>query len=117
MPESIDFQAALGHDRIRARRRRLADHARRRLTGLRGLEPATPEPVALSGGMVAFRLPEGTRADELRRGLRDRFRVEVAVAERPDRPLLRVSTNFYNTEAEVDRLADALEESKELMGD
>ncbi|MDX3853443.1 aminotransferase class V-fold PLP-dependent enzyme [Streptomyces sp. AK02-01A] len=110
MPESIDFQAELGHNRIRSRRRELADHARQRLTGRQGLEPATPESVALSGGMVAFRLPEGTRASELRQWLWERFRIEVAVAERPNRPLLRVSANFYNTEAEIDHLADALQE-------
>ncbi|MFE0171102.1 aminotransferase class V-fold PLP-dependent enzyme [Streptomyces sp. NPDC059002] len=108
-PESIDFQAELGFDRIRARRRELAHHARRRLTGL-GLAPATPEPAALSGGMVAFHLPGGTRTDALDQELWERFRIEVAVAGGPERPLVRVSMNFYNTEAEIDRLTDALRE-------
>ncbi|MFD3731713.1 aminotransferase class V-fold PLP-dependent enzyme [Streptomyces sp. NPDC058632] len=110
VPESIDFQARLGHDRIRLRRRELADHARRRLTDWQGLEQATPESPALSGGMVAFRLPATTDADELSRGLRQRFRIETAVTDRPDRPLLRISTNFYTTEAEIEYLADALKE-------
>ncbi|OKI04839.1 penicillin epimerase [Streptomyces sp. CB02923] len=117
IPESIDFQAQLGYDSIRARRRELADHARQRLTGGLGLEAATPAAESLSGGMVAFRLPAGTRADELRRGLWERFRTEVSVVEQPDRSLLRVSANFYNTEAEIDHLAQALKELGELMGD
>ncbi|QXE34715.1 aminotransferase class V-fold PLP-dependent enzyme [Streptomyces sp. GMY02] len=110
IPESIDFQAELGHDRIRARRRELADYTRQRLTGWQGLEPATPEPAALSGGMVAFRLPEKSGAGTLRQRLWERFRIEAAVSERPDGPLLRVSVNFYTTESEIDRLAEALKE-------
>lgn len=110
LPEAVDFQAGLGHERVRARMRELAAFARLRLTGWRGLEPATPEHPELSGVMTAFRLPEGTDAAELRRGLWERFRIEVAVAEQPDRPLIRVSTHFYNTEAEVERLAEALKE-------
>lgn len=112
VPESVDFQARLGHDRIRLRRRELSDHARRLLTDGQGLEPATPERPDLSGGMVAFRLPATTSADELHRGLWERFRIETAVADEPQGPLLRVSANFYTTEAEIDYLADAL---KELM--
>lgn len=110
VPESIDFQAELGHDGIRRRMRELADHARRQLGDGLGMEPATPEPAALSGGMVAFRLPEGTKAAEVRRGLWERFRIETAVAERPDRSLIRVSAHFYTTEAEIDFLAEALRE-------
>ncbi|MFF0161858.1 aminotransferase class V-fold PLP-dependent enzyme [Streptomyces sp. NPDC005263] len=110
VPESIDFQARLGHDRIRLRRRELADHARQRLTGWQGLEPATPESPDLSGGMVAFRLPATTNADELRQGLWRRFRIETAVADRPEGPLLRISANFYTTEVEIEYLADALKE-------
>lgn len=110
MPESVDFQARLGHDRIRSRRRELTDHARRILTDGQGLQPATPEAPALSGGMVAFRLPATTSADDLRRSLWERFRIEAAVADGPDRPLLRISANFYTTEAEIEYLADALKE-------
>ncbi|MER5357250.1 aminotransferase class V-fold PLP-dependent enzyme [Streptomyces sp. NPDC002785] len=113
VPESIGFQTGLGLDRIRARRRELAGHARLRLTGEQGLEPATPEAAELSGGMVAFCLPRGTNADRLRQDLWKRFRIEAAVGERPDGPLLRVSANFYTTEDEIDRLADAL---KKLLG-
>ncbi|MGI5379089.1 aminotransferase class V-fold PLP-dependent enzyme [Streptomyces sp. CA-251387] len=110
VPESVDFQARLGYARIRSRRRELTDHARRRLTDWQGLEPATPEAPALSGGMVAFHLPATTSADELRRALWERFRIEAAVADGPERPSLRISANFYTTEAEIDYLADALKE-------
>ncbi|AEW98057.1 MULTISPECIES: aminotransferase class V-fold PLP-dependent enzyme [Streptomycetaceae] len=116
VPESVAFHDELGHHAIDARRRQLTDHARRRLTDRHGLPAATPSDPALSGGMVAFRLPHGTDAEKLRRALRDRFRIETAVGDRPGGPLLRVSANFYNTEAEIDLLADALTELAELPG-
>jgi len=60
--------------------------------------------------MMAFRLPQGTDAARLHAGLWERFRVEAAVIEGADHALIRVSTHFYNTEAEVERLAEALDE-------
>jgi isopenicillin-N epimerase len=110
VPAALDFHAGLGPDRIRARRGELVAFTRERLTGWRGLEPVTPDHPALSGAMTAFRLPEGTDGAQLHRGLWEGFRVEVPVVERPGQALLRVSTNFYNTEAEVERLAEALKE-------
>jgi isopenicillin-N epimerase len=60
--------------------------------------------------MTAFQLPQGTNAVELRRGLWERFRVEAPVVERPDRLMIRASTHFFNTEEEVERLAEAIGE-------
>jgi isopenicillin-N epimerase len=108
VPSAIDFQAGLGWERIRGRIAELTTHVRRRLTGLAGLSPATPTHLALHGAMTAFRLPPGTDAARLRRGLWERYRIEAPVIERPDGLLLRASTHFYNTEEEVDRLAEAL---------
>jgi isopenicillin-N epimerase len=104
VPEAIDFQATLGFGRIRARHRELVRHVRRRLGWLR---PATPENPALSGALMAFELPAGADPLALREGLWQ-ARVEAPIIERPDRLLIRTSTHFYNTEDEVDRLAEAL---------
>jgi isopenicillin-N epimerase len=107
VPAAIDFQAGLGFDRIRQRMRALVRHVRQRLTGLTGLRPATPEKHDLSGAMTAFDLPDGVDAVRLRDALWEQ-RIELPVVERPDRLLIRVSTHFYNTEAEIDRLAEVL---------
>jgi isopenicillin-N epimerase len=107
VPEAIDFQAGLGWERIRRRMRELAGYVRRRLAWL---PPATPEHPELFGAMTAFGLPAGVDAVELRNGLWERYRIEAPVVERPDRRLVRASTHFYNTHAEVDRLAEALRE-------
>ncbi len=110
LPEAIDFQARLGPERIRGRMRELSRHVRERLAHWRGLEPVTPEHATLSGGMTAFALPAGTDAAGLSAGLWERFRVDAAVVQGPGRPLIRVSTHFFNTEDDIERLAEALGE-------
>ena len=109
IPEAIDFQAGLGWERVRGRIAELAAYTRKRLAGDLGLELATPAVPWLHGALTAFRVPEGSDAVRLREALWAR-RIEMPVIERPDRLLVRVSTHFYNTEAEIDRLAEVLPE-------
>jgi isopenicillin-N epimerase len=108
VPAAIDFQRDLGWERIRGRIEELVRYVRRRLSGLAGLVPWTPEHPELHGAMTAFRLPAGVDAVVLRRRLWEEYRIEAPIVERPDGLLLRISTHFYNTEAEIDRLAEAL---------
>ena len=106
VPDAIDFQTALGFERIRLRMRQLVGYVRRRLDWLK---PATPLREGMSEAMTAFELPAGVDPVALRAGLWQR-RIELPVFERPDRLLVRTSTHFFNTKAEVDRLAEALEQ-------
>ena len=110
VPTAIQFQEEIGRERIRERIDELTGYVRRRLTGLGGLTLATPAHAALHGAMTAFRLPPGRDAVALRRGLWEKWRIEAPIVERPEGLLIRASTHFYNTEAEVDRLAEALTE-------
>lgn len=108
VPTALAFQAELGWQRIRARIAELTSHVRRRLANVAGLSPSTPDAPEMYGAMLAFRLPPGIEAAALRRRLWEEFRIEAPIVERPDRLLLRTSTHFYNTEGEVDCLANAL---------
>jgi len=108
VPQAIDFQAGIGWDNIRGHNEALVQYVRRRLGGLSGLQLHTPVHDELHGYLTAFRLPARTRAPALRQALWQRHRIEAPIVERPDCLLVRVSTHFYNTEEEVDLLADAL---------
>jgi isopenicillin-N epimerase len=108
VPSAIDFQQGLGWDNIRARIRELTAYVRDRLGSIPGMSLATPPHPALHGPMTAFRLPPGTDAAVWRRHLWQ-HRIEAPIVERPDGLLIRVSTHFYNTEDEVERLAVAME--------
>jgi len=109
VPTAIDFQESLGWEKIRAGIARLTDYVRQRFAALNTLRLATPAEPTLHGAMTAFWLPEETDAVQLRRYLWEKHRIEAPVIERPEGLLIRVSTHFYNTEEEIDRLADALE--------
>jgi isopenicillin-N epimerase len=128
VPAAIDFQVGLGLERMRARIDELVRHVRQRFDGWRGLTLATPPHPQLHGAMTAFRLPSDTDIVALRRDLWDRHRIEIPMVERaeghlprvskPSGPgafldwtkIMRVSTHFYNTEEEIDHLAEALKE-------
>jgi isopenicillin-N epimerase len=105
VPVAIDFQAAIGWEAIRQRNASLVEHVRRRLIGLLPLH--TPTHPELHGFMTAFRLPAHVQAPALRAGLWQQ-RIELPIVERPDGLLARVSTHFYNTADEIDRLVDVL---------
>lgn len=125
VPAAIDFQDSLGWERIRSRVSRLTGYARQRFRALSELEVATPTEPSLHGAMTAFRLPDGIDPAALRQGLWQQYRIEAPVIEWsesfvgraalalepqpvPWRTLIRLSTWWYNTEEEIDRLATAL---------
>jgi isopenicillin-N epimerase len=114
-PDAIDFQEQLGPERIRARHRELSDRVRQKLAGIPGLTLVTSNHPAMRGGLTAFRLG-AFDLPRLRKILYEENRIEVNVIEALPGNFLRVSTHFYNTEEEVDRLAavlpDALERSR-----
>lgn len=114
VPEAIAFQERLGWHHIRARNRELAEYAQRRLAGEIGLPLWTPAHPELRGFLTTFRLPERADAPRLRQLLWERYRIEVPIVERPYGLLLRVSTHFYNTHAEIDRLAEIMPELLQL---
>jgi isopenicillin-N epimerase len=111
VPSAIDFQASIGWERIRGRIAELSAYVRQRFSTLDRLRLATPPEPELHGSMTAFWLPRGTDATLLRHRLWEDHRIEAPIIERPDGLLIRVSTHFYNTIDEINRLGKALEGS------
>jgi isopenicillin-N epimerase len=106
IPAAIEFQHPLGLAEIRRHNALLVEHARARFTDL---PLATPTHPLLHGFLTAFRLPAKVHAPHWRKVLWEQFRIEVPIVERPEGLLLRISTHFYNTEEEIDRLRHAVE--------
>jgi len=100
VPKAIHVHGTFDLDRMRS----LADHAEEPLAGL-GLGRVAGSPAPF---MRAVELPPGD-ADELLTRLYQEFRVEVPVYDWDGRRILRVSIGPYNDEADVERLASALE--------
>ena len=63
----------------------------------------------MHGSLTAFELPiRGADAAARLRTAIWKHRIEIPIIERPGRLLIRVSTHFYNTFGEIDRLAEVL---------
>ena len=111
LPTVVQFHEQLGLAQVRQRHRWLSDRVRQQLDGLAGLRLASPQHDELRGGLTSFCFPKGWSgpdAQAFRQRLWERHRFEINCVENPDGPFLRVSTHFYNTEAEIDRLASVL---------
>jgi isopenicillin-N epimerase len=108
VPDAIQFQTDIGWDRIRSRIAELAGYVRQRIGAL-GFPLATPVVLGMHGALTAFTLPftGAEKAKALRTAIW-KHRIEIPIVERPDRLLIRASTHFYNTEEEIDRLAEIL---------
>jgi isopenicillin-N epimerase len=108
VPAALDFLAA--HD-WPARRRQCHDAALALLHRVRarnGLPPIAPD--ACHGQMVPIPVRCGD-AEALRRRLFEQHRIEVPVTTHRGRVFVRASVQAYNTEADLDALADALAEA------
>lgn len=104
VPDAIDFQSKLGWTAIWKRMHDLAGQARTNLDGCAGLRLTTPTLPSLHRALTAFWCPAGVDADRLRELLWE-HRIEALINQWPDGVTLRVSTHFYNTSEELDRLA------------
>lgn len=103
---ALDFQNAITRDRIEKRVRELAGLLRSHLERLPGVRLYTPAGRALSGGIVAFALDDYAN-DDVVQTLLERHRIHVRSIDY-DLNAVRVSTHYYNSEGEIERLVDGL---------
>ena len=106
---AVEYQRALGADRIEARVRELHGRLRESLQGIAGVEIVTPGGPELSSGMLSFRI-EGVDSLELQRHLARVANVRTRVIGEYELGWVRLSTHVYNTFAELDRTSELLSE-------
>ncbi len=107
VPAAIEFQAQNDWNTVRQRCRELASETRRRLNELTGLEAICPDSPEWFTQMAAARLPD-VDLQRLEQRLYNEFSIEVALTRWNDQPLIRVSFQAYNSQADADALLDAL---------
>jgi len=112
VPAALDFQAA--HDWPAQRRRchALALALQREVLARNGLAAIGPDEAFAQMVAIPVSTPPGDgRPEELRRWLFEERRIEVPVTQHGGRVFVRVSVQAYNTQADLDRLRDALAEA------
>ena len=117
LEDAIDFQNAIGRPRIEARIRALAGYLRAQAAEIPGVRLYTSNDPRLSGAMTSLSLDK-VPSVRLREHLRQRY--DVYTAERtagikyPADPHgvdgIRISTHYYNTFEQVERVLTALRE-------
>jgi selenocysteine lyase/cysteine desulfurase len=98
---ALDWFDALGWDWVAERTALLAARLKDGLARVPGVEVKTPRPPERASGLTTFAVP-GHDGARLVAYLRDAWRVLPRPLARPGH--VRVSTAYFNTEAEVDRL-------------
>jgi selenocysteine lyase/cysteine desulfurase len=110
LPQCLDLRESLGGDEaILNRCRALSNHARKTLSA-GGLSCVTPENPQMNGGaLTAFDFPCHD-VIQARNRLWHEFNIECPVTAAAGKTFLRVSTAWFNSFQEIDRLAMALRE-------
>ena len=107
---ALDFLTSIGMDAIYARDRMLSDYLKEQLMEMPGISLGTSTDHALSSpGITSFGV-EGWDTSLLRGILRGKAGIVVSRDQRRSHDIIRVSTHFYNTPSEIDRLIEVMRE-------
>ncbi len=104
---AVQFMETIGMDRVAAYSQGLALRLQGQLRAMAGITVLTPEDPSLSAGITTFKL-EKMPYDELFRVLLSEHKMRCRVVTEQGLDALRVSTHIFNSEEEVDRLAEAV---------
>ncbi len=120
---AVDYLSALGMDEVRKHEIEITDYALRRLADLPGVSIFGPMDAHARGGVVSFEL-EGVHPHDIGQVL-DTKGVAIRTGHHCAQPVMaaldvpataRASFYIYNTTAEVDALASALEAASAFFG-
>ena len=107
VPAAIQFQRDYDWARVQRACHELVRSARQQVSALIGLPSLTPDEPGWFAQMSALPLPP-CDVDALKRRLYDEFKIEIPIVRWNGRPLMRISIQGYNTQADVERLVAAL---------
>lgn len=107
LPEVLDFRAALGEEAVYQRVDALVAYARGRVGAI--LPPRTPAARTLSGSMTAFEVPP-LDVVKARDWIWQSHRIEAPFTTAAGHCFLRISTAWFNTTDEIDRVAQAAQQ-------
>jgi isopenicillin-N epimerase len=119
--DSLDFQVSIGKDRIENRVRALATYLRNEASNIAGIRLYTSSDVQLAAGITTLGI-EGVSHIKLQNFLREKYDTYVSLQQKGEfYPAnvygvdgIRVSTHFYNSFREVDRLLEGLETAAKM---
>ncbi len=116
--DTMDFHNALGRARVEARARQLTAYLRRRLRPIPNLVPVTADDPELSAAMTSYEIEGRSSVGALKAELSRRhiiikstgYRSAVLGIPAPVRnvSVIRLSTHIYNSEDQIDRLAEEI---------
>ena len=108
VPAAIDFQAAHQWPDVRRRCHELLCQGMERMTELTGLTAVYPPNSQFFHQMAIVPLPPLPDLQALKSRLYEQYRVEIPFIEWENRQFMRISVQGYNTQADIDRLVDAM---------
>ncbi len=109
LEDTLDFQNALGRDRIEQRTRDLGTYLRKQAAAIDRVKLYTPTQPSMSAGITSIGV-DGVSGKKLKEYLRQNYDTYVpGGSNRPGAPV-RFSTHYYNTFEQVDTVVQALRE-------
>lgn len=109
LEDTLDFQNAVGRERIEQRTRGLGTYLRRKAAEIPGVRIYTPTAPAMSAGITSIGI-EKVSGRRLKEYLRQRYDIYVPGGSRSPGGRVRISTHYYNTFEQVDLVLKALSE-------
>jgi selenocysteine lyase/cysteine desulfurase len=117
LEDALDFQLAVGRARIEQRMRALASYLRSKAAEIPHVKLYTSNDPRLSGAMTSLAM-DNVAPERLREYLRQRYDIYTAPRSVGERypadphgvPGIRVSTHYYNTFEQVERVLSALKD-------
>ncbi|MFP4081903.1 MAG: aminotransferase class V-fold PLP-dependent enzyme [Candidatus Aminicenantes bacterium] len=107
--EAVDFQQAVGKQRIERRIKALAGYLKRELSRIPGVRLHTSRDPYLSGGLTAFSV-EGLKPQKMVSYLREKYNIVIRTIGREEEGTygVRVSTHIYVTFKDIDMLLEGV---------